>query len=284
MIQLAQRRPAAALIALLLLQGMLLSFQVRNEEGQRLIRYWSLTAFTPIAGALDWAVTAVADGAGAAQELWQTRSQNSRLQAENLRLRLELSRLRRLESLLPRTETYQPLVREYGSRLVIGSVIWSDPRFFKRRIVVNAGSRDQVAKDLAVISPLGVVGRVRDTSPFSCSVELLTNPGASAGVLVGEERLAGIISGDGSPLLRIDFISNSKSVNIGDAVVTSGTDGIYPKDFPVGKVVASKQGSMGQLLIQVQPSADLTRLQEVAVILSAEQFRQDRVSVPSDGS
>lgn len=284
MAHLAERRPAATLIVLLLLQGVLLSFQVRNERGQRLIRSWSLMAFTPIAAALDSAVTGLADGASAAQGLWQAHSENSRLEAENLRLRLEVARLRRLESLLPRLEPYRPLAREYGTRLVMGSVIWNDPPYFGRQIILNAGSRDQVAVDSAVVSALGVVGRVRETAPFSCWVELLTNPGASAGALLGPERLPGIVSGDGSPLLRMDFISNSKSVNIGDAVIASGTDRIYPKDFPVGTVVDSKPGPMGLLLIQVQPAADLMRLQEAAVILAVEPRPQGQAPGPADGS
>ena len=271
MIRLADRRPVATLITLLLVQGALLSFQVRSQDGQRLIQSGLLMVLTPIAAAINALVSGVRQGTSGAQSLWQAHSENTRLKDENLRLGLEVARLRRLESLLPRLQAYQPLGRLFEGQLVLGSVFWNNPKYFQHQIFTSVGSRDGVEQDFAVVSPLGIVGRVRETTPFSSSVELVTNPGASAGALAGPERWPGIIRGDGSPLLRLDFISNAKSVNIGDAVIASGTERIYPKDFPIGEVVQSESGPMGQLLIRVRPAADLARLEEVAVILRADE-------------
>ncbi len=270
-IRLADRRPLATLITLLLLQGALLSYQVRSQDGRRLIHSGSLMVLAPIAAVVNALVSGVSDGAEGAQGLWQAHLENTRLEDENARLRLEIARLRQLDSLLPRLEAYQPLRRLFEAQMVLGSVFWNSPDQFQRRILVNVGGRDGVRQDDAVVSPLGIVGRVRQTTVFGSSVELVTNPGASAGAMVGPLRWQGIISGDGSPLLRLDFISNAKSVKIGDAVLASGTERIYPKDFPIGEVVQCEPGPMGQLLIRVRPAADLARLEEVAVILRSEQ-------------
>ncbi|HSR49761.1 MAG TPA: rod shape-determining protein MreC [Acidobacteriota bacterium] len=266
----AERKPFVSLLVVLLLQVILLSVQVRDQQGTLLIRSWSLFLSTPVASLLDWSTRHMGEGASTVSEVWTAVDDNRRLRQENARLKLEMSRLKEMAEMLPRTRAFQPLMRQFEQRVVFASVVWKSPPFFRRHLVINAGTRDGVRPDAAVLTPQGIAGRIWQGTGQFAEVELITNPGAAAGVLVGPQRVPGLVSGDGSALLRLEFISNAEKIEVGDQVLTSGTERIYPKGFSVGRVVRSEPGSDGRLKAWVEPAADLESLEEVAVILNNE--------------
>jgi len=100
-----------------------------------------------------------------------------------------------------------------------------------------------------------------------CQVQLITNRDASVGVIVERTRAPGVVRGTENLWLDLNYISNTVEVDIGDIILTSGLDGIYPKGLPIGKVVDSQKGKTGFRTIRVQPSADLVHLEEVLILL-----------------
>jgi rod shape-determining protein MreC len=266
MTSLIERKPLVSLASLLLLNLLLLSVQVQTEDGRLLIRSWSLLVFSPIASGVHFATRTTTDAVNRYAFLYSAEEENRLLREENMKLKVILAQLQGVQSLLLHRADPQQLQQQFAFGTLPAPVIWKSPPFYAHRLVIDGGSRQGVRKDGAVITPEGIVGRVWTTTPFTAEVELITNAGAAAGGMLKDTRLQGVVQGDGSRQLRWDFIPNYEAVEVGEIVYTSGTDRIYPKGFPIGRVVKSIRGSMIYREIWVEPFVDYLRLEDVLVV------------------
>jgi len=138
-----------------------------------------------------------------------------------------------------------------------------------RRIVINRGSRDDVTLGLPVIDHAGVVGQVTRVFPFTSEVTLLTDKDQAIPVQVLRSGLRSIVNGRGhSGLLDLRFVAQDADIQIGDILVTSGLDGMYPAGLAVARVtqVEKAAGSFGRVV--GQPLAGIDRNRQVLVIMS----------------
>src|SRR5258708_11736185 len=97
------------------------------------------------------------------------------------------------------------------------------------------------------------------------------------GLMVGS-RIQGPVGGTGDPLMVMKYISNDETVNVGQQILTSGEDQIYPKDLPVGTIIEVKPGNPFKQ-IRVKPAAHLDQLEEVMVLLTRQEL--DTKSAPA---
>jgi rod shape-determining protein MreC len=121
---------------------------------------------------------------------------------------------------------------------------------------------------MAVISPSGVVGRIIMPSARASKVQLLIDRNAAAGALVERSRAQGVVEGTGAEVLRMNYVSGVADVKVGDRVVTSGIDGIYPKGFVIGQIESIQRGGGEFSAIVVRPAVDFSSLEAVLVVLS----------------
>ena len=138
-----------------------------------------------------------------------------------------------------------------------------------RRVVINRGSRDDVTLGLPVIDHAGVVGQVTRVFPFTSEVTLLTDKDQAIPVQVLRSGLRSIVNGRGhSGLLDLRFVAQDADIQIGDILVTSGLDGMYPAGLAVARVtqVEKAAGSFGRVV--GQPLAGIDRNRQVLVIMS----------------
>ena len=91
--------------------------------------------------------------------------------------------------------------------------------------------------------------------------------------MIDRTRSPGVLRGTGNPLLELNYIGNTEQVNVGDLVVTSGLDGIFPKGLPVGKVVETSKGKTVFRMITVEPFADLVHIEDVLILTSKPPLR-----------
>jgi rod shape-determining protein MreC len=140
------------------------------------------------------------------------------------------------------------------------------PSYLSNVLYVDRGSASGIRVDSPALSGDGVIGRVILTSPHNSQVQLITNADASIGVMVERTRSPGVLKGSGNDLLSLNYISNTEQIEVGDMVVSSGLDGIYPKGLPVGRIVESYKGKSVFRVIQVAPQADLMRIEEVLIL------------------
>jgi rod shape-determining protein MreC len=263
----AVRNPFLGLFLLIVVNLFLLSVQIRSEDGRLLLRSWGVTIFSPFVLVVD----VMKDGAGDLLSRYQLVStleeRNRYLEDENWRLKSELSRLEALRRQVEIDSGFSLLRERFEFTSLRAAVIWRNPPLYFEKVLINAGSQHGVAKDSAVLTPDGIVGRVRALGAFTSEVELITDVNAAAGAQLGESGLQGVVTGTGTGELQMNFILATAAVNSGDVVVTSGTDGIYPKGVPVGTVTRFNKNTGIYMDIRLVPFVDLRRLQEVAVVI-----------------
>jgi len=160
--------------------------------------------------------------------------------------------------------------------MVGARVIGASPGTASVTIDIDRGQRDGIKKNMGVITPDGVVGKVVEAYANTAQVLLLTDKDSGVGALLADSRAQHPVGGTGEPLLVMKYVPNDDNVNDGERVVTSGMDRIFPRDLPVGTIVEIKPGNPFKQ-IRVRPAANLERLEEVIVLLTLHplEFKQE---------
>jgi rod shape-determining protein MreC len=196
------------------------------------------------------------------------------VERENRRLKAELGRMR-IETaitneLLLENERLRELLsfqKLQALPSVAVQVIGKELSPASSTVTINRGSGDGVGKDMAVITPAGVVGKVQAALPGAAKVILLTDPGSTLAVRVQRNREEGLLEGK-LVNCALKYVSYYADIQEGDLLVTSGLDGIYPKGLPVATVVSvSKREASAFQTVVAKPSVRLSRLEEALVLV-----------------
>jgi rod shape-determining protein MreC len=265
------------LMAVLFIQVVGLATQVKRPEGAkpgtsgsgtRLIRVWTVTAFTPIEKMFVSTGHFFSNGWHNYADLRGVRKQNRELQDEVARLQMEQVRLKQDADQARRLQALLDFKEKFISKTVAAQVIGTSGTEQSRVIIIDKGSRDGIRQDMAVITPDGIVGKIKDAFPLSSQVLLINDHDSGAGVILESSRLQGIVKGTPLGELQIADIMSDEKVEPGERLITSGGDRIYPKGYAVGTVISSTPDKDNDpfLAIKIKPAADLSRLEEVLVI------------------
>src|SRR5260370_1561458 len=111
---------------------------------------------------------------------------------------------------------------------------------------------------MGVMTEDGVVGKSNEWEWDTSRVVLLSDKDSGVGAMLAESRIQSPVGGTGEPLLAMKYIPTDDAVNVGEHVVTSGMDRIFPRDLPVGTVAEIKTGRPFQQ-VRVRPAANLAR-------------------------
>jgi rod shape-determining protein MreC len=271
---------AAAIAA----QVLLLAIQIRRGQQVRLIRVWAIESVSPLGRGAAWSVDGV-------RGLWNNYVALRHMREENDQLRGEVGELRmrnsQLESRAAEADRLAGLLgfRDVHSevQMLAARVIGASPDPSSHMVFINRGSRDGVKRDMGVITPEGVVGKIFAVYPDTSQVLLLTDKESGVGALLAASRSQGPVRGSGDPLLGLEYISNDVKVEQGEKILTSGQDRIFPKDLPVGTVVQVQPDHRSPFQkISVKPAARLDGLEEVLVLLTRQEFtfRKDADKAP----
>jgi len=141
-------------------------------------------------------------------------------------------------------------------------------------LTLDKGRNYGLRTDMAVIANDGVVGRIVVPSGRAAKVQLLIDRNAAAGALVERSRAQGVAKGTGDGRLLLEFVSEAADVAVGDLVVTSGIEGIFPKGFTIGRVDVVEKTGPAYKRITVKPAVDFSRLEEVLVVLTPTPARE----------
>src|SRR5262249_38403868 len=171
-------------------------------------------------------------------DLHNVRKQNRELQEEMARMRLEQVRLRASAEQTQRLQALLDFKERYVGRSVAAQVIGSSGSDLSHIISIDKGSSDGIKPDMAVITPDGIVGKVKDVFPLSSQVLMITDRDGGAGVILQNSRLQGVMRGTGLGDLLVNDVMSDEKVDVGEQVISSGGDRIFPKGFPVGVVTS----------------------------------------------
>jgi rod shape-determining protein MreC len=163
------------------------------------------------------------------------------------------------------------LKQEMDQPLIAAVVISKDPSPWFQTILVDKGRSHGVAKGMPVITPKGIVGLVVSAVGSYSKVMLITDPNSAVDAVVQNNRARGIIKGGTSGYCMFDFVLRKHDVSVGEAVVTSGMDGVFPKGLPVGAVTDIVKYESGIFQeVTVTPFVDFERLEEVLIVAPSE--------------
>ena len=159
---------------------------------------------------------------------------------------------------------------------VAASVVTTGPSNFYHTLIINRGSEKGIERGMAVLTSRGVVGQISYTKEHYSSVITLLDPNSAIDAIIQESRARGILKGSKFQKLVFKYLPFSENVRVGDSVVSSGMDRIYPKGISVGVVesVENKKESLFQN-VTVKPSVDFSKLEEVLVLIKKPVETQD---------
>jgi rod shape-determining protein MreC len=271
----SRHKSVVLLAGVIILQVVLLAVQKRDSRG-RLLRVWTVSAVSPFQ-------RAGAKGIGNIRGTWShyfalqnTSRDNEQLRRQNDELKMQVNQLQskaaeadRLSALL----NFRQAQRNVP--MLAARVIGTSADTASQTVYLDRGERDGIRRNMGVITPDGVVGKVIESYRDTAQVLLLTDKDSGVGAMLAESRIQSPVGGTGEPLLSMKYIPTDDTVNVGEHVVTSGMDRIFPRDLPVGVVTEIKTGRPFQH-VRVRPAANLQRLEEVIVLLTLHPLEQKR--------
>ena len=199
----------------------------------------------------------------------------SRLTEENRNLRNELlianARLTRLHTAAADNAQLRALLgvaEGRGLDVQLAPILNIDLDPTRQRLVLDAGSRDNVRLGQAVMDAGGLMGQIIEVTPSYSTVLLLTDPDHAVPVTVSRNGVRLVVYGRGDTLELSDVPLNT-DVKVGDVLVTSGLGGRFPAGFPVGTVTRLRPDDSRAFLIgELQPAAQLDRGRDVLLLRS----------------
>ena len=157
--------------------------------------------------------------------------------------------------------------KEVPRPMVPAQVIGRDPSPWSKTVIIDKGNRDGVYQGAPVVVPEGIVGIVIEASYYYAKVLLLIDPNSAVDALVQKTRARGIVKGEGDDYCVFDYVLRKHSISVGDAVVSSGLDGVFPKGLRVGRISEIVRLNAGIFQkVSVTPYVDFEILEEVFVI------------------
>jgi rod shape-determining protein MreC len=208
---------------------------------------------------------------GVRNENEDLKNQIVQMKMREVRMVEDANQARRLQFLLGFKE-------KYIAQTVPAQVISTTGSEFSRAIYIDKGSNDGIKQGMPVISPEGIVGKVLNVFPTTSLVLLINDPTSGAGVILEKSRLQGILKGTATGTTIMHNVMTDEKVEVGERIVTSGGDGVFPKGLPVGRVASVTPGQDIFLNIRVRPAAQIARLEEVLVIAKVDERTPESTS------
>jgi rod shape-determining protein MreC len=195
------------------------------------------------------------------------RSENERLRKRVQSLEIERQRLLEAEATNRRLQQLLNFRSELPAGAITASIIGNSATSWFQSCILNKGSADGLRKGMAVVTPLGVVGKVVTVTGRTAKVLLLTDPNSGIDVVVQRTRSRGIVSGSLESGTVLKYMKRSEDVQEGDRLVTSGLDNVFPKGLLVGTVIKVRKQNRGLFQsVEVWPAVQAARVEEVLVV------------------
>lgn len=272
--EIRQRAPLW-LVTLLITNLVVMAVDARDANGEhKILRIWTQTLSSPLQSTSSKVSGATS---GFFQQIWNFRStaaENEQLKERLAKAESELNAARQAGAENERLKALLGLNEQLNITSVPARVIARDPSIWFNTVTINRGSTSGVEANMPVVTASGIVGRVITVSPWASQVMLITDEKAGAGAVVGQLGQSGALGSVrgradlGVSVIEMRYVSGLEQVEVGDTVMTTGQDGIYPPGLNVGKVVDVKKGTATQAhQILIQPGAQLDHLEDVAVLL-----------------
>lgn len=280
----ARFKNALVLIALLLAQTIALAIQVRRpiESGAAdgakvtLARSWVVAVITPVERLF------LNTGHGL-RSLWANYIDLRNVRRHDRDLQYQIDQLRIQQAAIAedavqghRLQALLAFQQHYIASTVAAQVIGTSGTDLSRVLYIDKGAADGLKPDMPVITPDGIVGKIRDvfptSAPHSAQVLLINDQTSGAGVILADTRVRAIIRGTSGGGVQIGNLTPDDRIKPGEHVLTSGGDQVYPRGLPVGTIesIAPDPEHQPYTAIRIKPAANLFQLEAVLVITGSK--------------
>jgi rod shape-determining protein MreC len=273
------------LLVILLAQTIGLAVQVRrpaaagpadassaDSHSISLVRYWVVSVVTPFERFFHGIGTNVYGGWSNYIDLRHTRQQNDALKQQLADMRLQQAAIAQDAIQGHRLQALLDFQQHYVARTVAAQVIGTSGTELSRIIYIDKGREEGLKPDQAVITPDGIVGKLRDVFPHTAQVLLIDDQTSGAGVLLSSSRIRAIVRGGWGGRVVINNLTPDARIKPGETVLTSGGDQVFPRGLPVGTIqsIAPDLDHQPYTIIKIIPAAKLSQLEEVLIITGTQ--------------
>lgn len=193
--------------------------------------------------------------------------ENRELQEIIDKLRQEKNELLEVSDENERLRKLLNLKKERADYVVTARAFARDPTNWFQSLWINKGTSSGIAKNMVAVTAVGPVGRVNRVFQEGANIILITDINSAVAVRLQSSRIEGILEGRGDNGCYLKYVSKTADVKLGESLVTSGLDGIYPKGLLVGYVTSvKKEGEEMFQVIEVEPAQNLNALEEVMIL------------------
>lgn len=262
------------LIAFLALSIVMITLHFRGSTGP-LERFRDATQVVigPIQRGLSAITRPVGNFFASVGDLASLREDNESLQAEVDGYRTQIDQAQDLiqENTVLR-EHLDLEARWFRQEKVVAQVINDAPGNYRWAVVIDRGKEDGVERDMAVVNPDGLVGKVISAGAHQATVLLLIDPKAGAAATTEHIGRTGVTSGNGEGEdLSLDLVPKGTEIEAGDRIVTSNFNGgIFPPGIPIGTVSEIGGDERDPALdIRVDPYVDFGNLYILEVLIGS---------------
>ncbi|NNE99308.1 MAG: rod shape-determining protein MreC [Pyrinomonadaceae bacterium] len=260
------------LLVLLLGNFILMAYDARADDEQRVIRVWTLAAANFVQSPITYAGSAVNNFFVYLANLRSAETENEKLQKKIQELEVEVQENKELAVENKRLKSLLDLKQKSEYKILTAQIIGRDPSAWFNAAVINRGSIDGVKLNMPIVVDGGLVGRVTAVSPLNSQINLITADKAGLGAIIGElgsSNALGVVRGKGEKgRLEMDYVPGYVPVAKGDIVYTTGQGGVYPPGLKLGEIEEVRTGSATMPhQIFIRQTARISSMQEVAILL-----------------
>jgi rod shape-determining protein MreC len=251
---------------------LLLSFYIMNAAARGQLKQ------DPIGPALLWVMRPLQIGAETTSDslkrvgdlytsIIDFNAENHRLKKRIQELEIERSKFLEAAASNQRLQDLLDLKSRLGTKSVTASIIGNSASSWFQTCLLDKGTAEGVQKGMAVATPMGILGQVVWANSHTAKVLLMTDPNSGVDALVQRTRARGIVSGslENGPIMK--YVKRSEDIQVGDTLITSGADGIFPKGLRVGTVARVRKQNLGLFqAVELTPAVVVSRIEEVLVV------------------
>jgi rod shape-determining protein MreC len=229
------------------------------------------SAFLELIRPVDAAFTRLGEGASSIVadyvDLLHVRDENARLRNELTRVKSDQAHMAELEVENQHLGELLELKNALGASAVAAIVIGSDAAGISRTLILGSGTDEGLRPGMAVLANQGVVGKIITVSPHASRVLLIDDHNSALDGFDQRTRARGIVAGLVDDGVILKYADRSQDVRIGDTIVTSGLDGIFPRGLLVGTIQSVHREGPGLFLgVRITPAVDFRELEQVLIL------------------
>jgi rod shape-determining protein MreC len=231
-----------------------------QTEAYGVARQAADTVAEPVGGVVSAPGEWTGDLVGYVRSYFFTAGENRRLKTEVIRLQQQADEAVRLRDENARLRAVLGIRTDPPIDMVAARIVTDSRGPLANYRLASAGRNDGVEIGFPVLAERGLVGRVVGVSGNASKVLLLTDAASRTPVMVERTNARAILTGDGGPNPRLDYMRGSEPLKDGDRVLTSGDGGVIPRGLPVGRAVKGLDGRWRVVLDADSGSIDWVRI------------------------